>query len=208
MAVKGLIPCSRSLLWHGEVDPRSRTVGGFAALVVSEWLQAAHPFQQRCAQPAYSKGKQKRQAPVLLLSPDHVQQTHQQFPCSSKFSEQFLTMLREHTYAPQFGTFLGNSKNERAKLELCQKIMSLWSWLNRSEELSKFRNSLSEADSHIIWPCTSLQELQLWESAFLWWNRPKFLEKSEELMIDSITFNKEIQAKVTALRRELAQQNP
>lgn len=113
-------------------------------------------------------------------------------------------MLHEHAYAPQFGTFLGN----RARLEQFQKIMSLWSWLNRSEELSKFWNSLSEADSHIIWPCMSLQEPQLWESAFLRWNRPKFLEKSEELMIDSITFNKEIQAKVTALRRELAQQNP
>uniref|UniRef100_A0A8C3DXQ0 Uncharacterized protein n=1 Tax=Corvus moneduloides TaxID=1196302 RepID=A0A8C3DXQ0_CORMO len=186
MAVKGLIPCSRALLWHGEADLRSRTTRGFEALAVSEWLQVGHPFLQHCAQPAYSNGEQKWQAPALLLFPYHVQQTHQQLPCSSKFNEQFIIMHCEHAYAPQFGTFPGNSKNERAKLELCPKIMSLGSWLNRSEELGKFQNYLFEADS-----------------VFLWWNRPKFLEKSEEFMINSIAFNKEIQAKVTALRREL-----
>uniref|UniRef100_A0A8C3DPX6 Uncharacterized protein n=1 Tax=Corvus moneduloides TaxID=1196302 RepID=A0A8C3DPX6_CORMO len=193
-AAQGIEREGASVSVHGSegTDSMSRTTRGFEALAVSEWLQVGHPFLQHCAQPAYSNGEQKWQAPALLLFPYHVQQTHQQLPCSSKFNEQFIIMHCEHAYAPQFGTFPGNSKNERAKLELCPKIMSLGSWLNRSEELGKFQNYLFE----------------LWEGVFLWWNRPKFLEKSEEFMINSIAFNKEIQAKVTALRRELAQQNP
>lgn len=76
-------------------------------------LQAGHPFQQRCAQSAYSNSKQKWEAPVFLLFLDCVWQIHRQFACSFEFNEQFLIMLFEHAYASQFGTFLGNSENER-----------------------------------------------------------------------------------------------
>uniref|UniRef100_A0A8C3DXQ8 Uncharacterized protein n=1 Tax=Corvus moneduloides TaxID=1196302 RepID=A0A8C3DXQ8_CORMO len=153
-AAQGIEREGASVSVHGSegTDSMSRTTRGFEALAVSEWLQVGHPFLQHCAQPAYSNGEQKWQAPALLLFPYHVQQTHQQLPCSSKFNEQFIIMHCEHAYAPQFGTFPGNSKNERAKLELCPKIMSLGSWLNRSEELGKFQNYLFEADSHIIQP--------------------------------------------------------
>lgn len=41
--------------------------------------------------------------------------------------------------------------------------MSLWSWVNRSEELSKFQNPLFEANSLVIWPSVAPQSLQLWE---------------------------------------------
>ncbi|XP_014113141.1 PREDICTED: myotubularin-related protein 9 isoform X2 [Pseudopodoces humilis] len=95
------------------LDPRCRTIRGFEALVVREWLQAGHPFQQRCAQSAYSNSKQKWEAPVFLLFLECVWQIHRQFPCSFEFNEQFLIMLFEHAYASQFGTFLGNNENER-----------------------------------------------------------------------------------------------
>ncbi|NXW19040.1 MTMR9 protein, partial [Circaetus pectoralis] len=188
------------------LDPRCRTIRGFESLVVREWLQAGHPFQQRCAQSAYSNSKQKWEAPVFLLFLDCVWQILRQFPCSFEFNEQFLIMLFEHAYASQFGTFLGNNENERSKLKLPQKTMSLWSWVNRSEELSKFQNPLFEANSLVIWPSVAPQSLQLWEGVFLRWNRPsKFLDEAHEEMISIIKYNKELQAKVNALRRQLAQ---
>ncbi|NXI55828.1 MTMR9 protein, partial [Chloroceryle aenea] len=169
-------------------------------------LQAGHPFQQRCAQSAYSNSKQKWEAPVFLLFLDCVWQILRQFPCSFEFNEQFLIMLFEHSYASQFGTFLGNNENERSKLKLPQKTMSLWSWVNRSEELSKFQNPLFEANSLVIWPSVAPQSLQLWEGVFLRWNRPsKFLDEAHEEMINIIKYNKELQAKVNALRRQLAE---
>uniref|UniRef100_U3J3J3 Myotubularin-related protein 9 n=1 Tax=Anas platyrhynchos platyrhynchos TaxID=8840 RepID=U3J3J3_ANAPP len=188
------------------LDPRCRTIRGFEALVVREWLQAGHPFQLRCAQSAYSNTKQKWEAPVFLLFLDCVWQILRQFPCSFEFNEQFLIMLFEHAYASQFGTFLGNNENERSKLKLTQKTMSLWSWVNRSEELARFMNPLFEANSLVIWPSVAPQSLQLWEGVFLRWNRPsKFLDEAQEEVLNIINYNRELQAKVNALRRQLAE---
>lgn len=41
--------------------------------------------------------------------------------------------------------------------------MSLWSWVNRPEELNRFKNPLFEANSLVIWPSVAPQSLQLWE---------------------------------------------
>ncbi|NWT01500.1 MTMR9 protein, partial [Mionectes macconnelli] len=188
------------------LDPRCRTIRGFESLVVREWLQAGHPFQQRCAQSAYSNSKQKWEAPVFLLFLDCVWQILRQFPCSFEFNEQFLIMLFEHAYASQFGTFLGNNESERAKLKLPQKTMSLWSWVNRKEELTKFQNPIYEANSLVIWPAVAPQSLQLWAGVFLRWNRPsQYLEEAQEEMVKIIKYNKELQDKVKVLRRHLAE---
>ncbi|NXK94617.1 MTMR9 protein, partial [Formicarius rufipectus] len=188
------------------LDPRCRTIRGFESLVVREWLQAGHPFQQRCAQSAYSNSKQKWEAPVFLLFLDCVWQILRQFPCSFEFNENFLILLFEHAYASQFGTFLGNNENERAKLKLPQKTMSLWSWVNGTEEINRFLNPIYEANSLVIWPAVAPQSLQLWAGVFLRWNRPsKYLDEAQEEMVRIINYNKELQAKVKVLRRHLAE---
>ncbi|XP_021246491.1 myotubularin-related protein 9 isoform X2 [Numida meleagris] len=188
------------------LDPRCRTIRGFESLIVREWLQAGHPFQQRCAQSAYSNSKQKWEAPVFLLFLDCVWQILHQFPCSFEFNERFLVMLFEHAYASQFGTFLGNNENERSKLKLPQKTMSLWSWVNQPEELKNFRNPLFEANSLVIWPSVAPQSLQLWEGVFLRWNRPsRFLDEAQEEVNRIIDYNKLLQEKVNSLRRQLAE---
>ncbi|XP_043918708.1 myotubularin-related protein 9 [Protopterus annectens] len=95
------------------LDPSSRSIRGFEALIEREWLQAGHPFQLRCAQSAYSSSKQKAEAPTFMLFLDCVWQIQRQFPCSFEFNELFLIMLFEHSYASQFGTYLGNNEAER-----------------------------------------------------------------------------------------------
>lgn len=84
-----------------------------AWLFFSLCVQAGHPFQQRCAQSAFSNRKPRSEAPVFLLFLDCVWQILRQFPCSFQFNEQFLVTMFEHAYASQFGTFLGNSVAER-----------------------------------------------------------------------------------------------
>ncbi|KAJ8792918.1 hypothetical protein J1605_019477 [Eschrichtius robustus] len=99
--------------------------------------------------------------------------------------------------------------------------MSLWSWVNRPSELSKFTNPLFEANNLVIWPSVAPQSLQLWEvcvslpfcfsfvhsiGIFLRWNRSsKYLDEAYEEMVNIIEYNKELQAKVNILRRQLAE---
>ncbi|KAG9337466.1 hypothetical protein JZ751_028656 [Albula glossodonta] len=150
------------------LDPASRTIRGFESLVEREWLQAGHPFQQRCAQSAYSMGKPRWEAPVFLLFLDCVWQILRQFPCSFQFNEHFLVLLFQHAYASQFGTFMGNNAADRVKLKLSQKTVSLWSWVNRPQEMERFLNPLYEPNSLVIWPSVAPQSLLLWEaSSFL-----------------------------------------
>ncbi|XP_026050888.1 myotubularin-related protein 9-like [Carassius auratus] len=188
------------------LDPTCRTIRGFEALIEREWLQAGHPFQQRCAQSAYSNGKPRSEAPVFLLFLDCVWQILRQFPCSFQFNENLLIMLFEHAYASQFGTFLGNCVAERVKLQLSQKTVSLWSWVNRPQELQRFLNPLYEPNNLVIWPSVAPQSLLLWEGVFLRWNRStKCLDEACQEMVHIIEYNKELQNKVNSLRRQLAQ---
>ncbi|KAG8445843.1 hypothetical protein GDO86_010581 [Hymenochirus boettgeri] len=188
------------------LDPMCRTIRGFESLVEREWLQAGHPFQQRCAQSAYSNSKQKWEAPTFLLFLDCVWQILRQFPCSFQFNERLLVTLFEHAYASQFGTFLGNNDYERNKLKLSQKTLSLWSWVNQPSEMNRFLNPLYEANGLVIWPSVAPQSLQLWEGVFLRWNRSsKYLEDAYEEMTHIIEYNKELQVKVNSLRRQLAE---
>ncbi|TRY62491.1 hypothetical protein DNTS_033290, partial [Danionella cerebrum] len=188
------------------LDPACRTIRGFQALIEREWLQAGHPFQQRCAQSAHSNGKLRGEAPVFLLFLDSVWQILRQFPCSFQFNESFLVMLFEHAYASQFGTFLGSSVAEREKLQLCQKTVSLWSWVNRPQELERFLNPLYEPNNLVIWPSVAPQSLLLWEGVFLRWNRStKCLDEAYQEMVHIIEYNKELQNKVNSLRRQLAE---
>uniref|UniRef100_A0A8C3A889 Myotubularin-related protein 9 n=1 Tax=Cyclopterus lumpus TaxID=8103 RepID=A0A8C3A889_CYCLU len=188
------------------LDPACRTIRGFQGLVEREWLQAGHPFHHRCAQSAFSNSKPRQEAPVFLLFLDCVWQILRQFPCSFEFSESFLVLVFDHAYASQFGTFLGNSTAERAKLSLPEKTVSLWSWVNRPQELERLTNPLYEANSLVIWPSVAPQSLLLWEGVFLRWNRSsKCLDEAYEEMVHIIEYNKELQNKVNSLRRQLAQ---
>ncbi|KAJ8008686.1 hypothetical protein DPEC_G00080990 [Dallia pectoralis] len=191
------------------LDPTCRTIKGFQNLVEREWLQAGHPFQQRCVQSAYgnaSSSKARCDAPVFLLFLDCVWQILRQFPCSFQFSEHFLVLLFEHAYASQFGTFLGNCASDRVNLKLSQKTVSLWSWMNHPQEMERLSNPLYEANSLVIWPSVAPQSLLLWEGVFLRWNRSsRCLDEAYEEMVHIIEYNKELQNKVNSLRRQLAE---
>lgn len=53
--------------------------------------------------------------------------------------------------------------SHRVKVSLPEKTVSLWSWVNRPQELQRLTNPLYEANSLVIWPSVAPQSLLLWE---------------------------------------------
>ncbi|XP_041096632.1 myotubularin-related protein 9 isoform X2 [Polyodon spathula] len=145
------------------LDPECRTISGFQELIDREWIQAGHPFQLRCAHSAFSHTRLRHEAPVFLLFLDCCWQLSRQFPLSLQFNEALLTRLSQEVYASNFGNFLCNSDKERCAFRVKENTNSLWAWINRPCELSKYTNPLYECNSLAIWPSVNPQSLQLWQ---------------------------------------------
>ncbi|XP_032808695.1 myotubularin-related protein 9 isoform X2 [Petromyzon marinus] len=187
------------------LDQDCRTLRGFQALVEREWLQAGHPFQERCSRSAFANVKPRQEAPSFLLFLDCCQQIQRQFPCSFEFGERFLVLLFEHAYASQFGTFLCNSELERMKMKVQQKTVSMWSWVNRPEVMEQYLNPLYEPNNLAIWPSVAPQSLVLWEGVFLRWNQSfKCVQEAWDEVVLIAARHKELQARVSSLKDELA----
>ncbi|KAL5015317.1 hypothetical protein ScPMuIL_009587 [Solemya velum] len=148
------------------LDQDCRTISGFEALVEREWLQAGHPFSDRCGKSAFAITKSRQESPVIVLFIDCVWQIWQQFPCSFEFNEDFLKMLFEHAYSSQFGTFLCNNEKERKERCLAKRTVSLWSYMNRPEVLENHLNSMYDPNPQVIWPSVASQSLTLWTGLY------------------------------------------
>ncbi|XP_031144576.1 myotubularin-related protein 9-like isoform X2 [Sander lucioperca] len=149
------------------MDPYCRTLEGFLALLEREWVQAGHPFQQRCAHSAYSHARLQQESPVFLLLLDCVWQLWRQFPLALGFSEALLLRLATEAYASNYGTFLCNSDQERCVLGLKENTHCLFQALLRPRERDCYSNPLYEPTELAIWPSVHPQSLQLWRGFFL-----------------------------------------
>lgn len=187
------------------LDPDTRTIHGFEALIEREWLQAGHPFSLRCLNSAYSAGSKTRdQSPTFLLFLDCVFQIHNQYPCSFEFSEEFLVLLFCHAYASQFGTFLGNSVQHRSSLNLEKKTVSLWSYVNRPSVIAQYLNSTYEPNPGVIWPSIAPQSIILWESLFLRFVVPTVAANAAHDALNHLkSYESELERKVMLLRKQL-----
>ncbi|XP_015204267.2 myotubularin-related protein 9-like isoform X1 [Lepisosteus oculatus] len=163
------------------LDPRCRTFGGFLALIEREWLQAGHPFQQRCAHSALSHARPRHEAPTFLLLLDCCWQLCRQFPLALEFSEALLLRLAREAYASNFGTFLCNSEKERCALGVKTKTHCLWGWLSQSCERDELSNPLYQPTELAIWPCVKPQAIQLWRGLFFrWTHNARYLQEAWE----------------------------
>nr|XP_004566616.1 myotubularin-related protein 9 isoform X1 [Maylandia zebra] len=163
------------------MDPCCRTVEGFLGLLEREWIQAGHPFQQRCAHSAYSHARLQQESPVFLLLLDCVWQLWRQFPLALGFSEALLLRLATEVYASDYGTFLCNSDQERCALEVKERTHCLFRALLRPTERDYYSNPLYERTELAIWPSVHPQSLQLWKGYFLRWTQQvRHLEEAQE----------------------------
>ncbi|XP_029972206.1 myotubularin-related protein 9 isoform X2 [Salarias fasciatus] len=163
------------------MDPHCRTMEGFLALLEREWVQAGHPFQQRCARSAFSHARLQQESPLFLLLLDCVWQLWRQFPLALGFSEALLLRLATEVYASNYGTFLCNSDQERCTLGVKTKTHCLFQALLRLEERDYYCNPLYEPTELAIWPSVHPQSLQLWRGFFLRWTpQTRHLEEAQE----------------------------
>ncbi|XP_038127544.1 myotubularin-related protein 9-like [Cyprinodon tularosa] len=163
------------------MDPSCRTLEGFLALLDREWLQAGHPFQQRCAHSAYSHARLQYESPVFLLLLDCVWQLWRQFPLALGFSEALLLRLANEVYASDYGTFLCNNDQERCALGVKDRTHCLFWALLRPSERDYYSNPLYEPTELAIWPSVHPQSLQLWRGFFLrWTQQARHLEAVQE----------------------------
>uniref|UniRef100_H3DHN1 Zgc:154055 n=1 Tax=Tetraodon nigroviridis TaxID=99883 RepID=H3DHN1_TETNG len=144
------------------MDPCCRTLEGFLMLVEREWIQAGHPFQQRCARSAYSHARIQQESPSFLLMLDCVWQLWQQFPLALGFSEALLVRLATEAYASNYGTFLCNQHQERFALGVMENTHCLFQALLKPTERENYSNPLYERTELAIWPSVHPQSLQLW----------------------------------------------
>ncbi|ELU07118.1 hypothetical protein CAPTEDRAFT_168491 [Capitella teleta] len=186
------------------LDPDCRTVRGLEALIEREWLHGGHPFADRCSKSAFATSRQRMESPVFLLFLDSIWQIWTQFPCSFEFNEDFLIMLFKHAYASQFGTFLCNNERDRAVYQVKDKTVSLWSYINRPEVLTKFLNALYDPNASVIWPSVAPQSLQLWTGLYQQWQKyhPVQREVWDEIVKIKET-DKEAKSRVVKLRKHL-----
>ncbi|XP_045919585.1 myotubularin-related protein 9 isoform X2 [Micropterus dolomieu] len=163
------------------MDSSCRTLEGFLALLEREWVQAGHPFQQRCAHSAYSHARLQQESPVFLLLLDCVWQLGRQFPLALGFSEALLLRLATEAYASNYGTFLCNSHRERCAIGVMEKTHCLFQALLRPRERNYYSNPLYEPTELAIWPSVHPQSLQLWRGFFLRWTEcARHLEEAQE----------------------------
>lgn len=190
------------------LDPDTRTVHGFEALIEREWLQTGHPFSLRCKHSAYvpSSSRSKDQSPTFLLFLDCVYQIYYQFPCSFEFNEDFLSLLFRHAYSSQFGTFLGNDCKHRSQLEVEKKTVSLWSYINRPEVLKEYLNAAYEPNPCVIWPAVAPQSIEIWEGVYFKWvvsvDQQKEMQDALQRLKD---YQSQLRMKVNRLRKQLSE---
>ncbi|KAK2826290.1 hypothetical protein Q5P01_020504 [Channa striata] len=163
------------------MDPCCRTLEGFLALLEREWVQAGHPFQQRCAHSAHSHARLQQESPVFLLLLDCVWQLWRQFPLAMGFSEALLLRLANEAYASDYGTFLCNNDQERCASGVKEKTHCLFQALLRPRDTAHYSNPLYECTELAIWPSVHPQSLQLWRGFFLrWTTQTRHLEEAQE----------------------------
>ncbi|KAJ8385546.1 hypothetical protein AAFF_G00185000 [Aldrovandia affinis] len=172
------------------LEPHCRTLSGFLALLEREWVQAGHPFQQRCAHSAYSHARLRQEAPAFLLLLDCVWQLGRQFPLALEFGEPLLLQLARDAYASDFGTFLCNSDKERCALGVKENTHCLLQFLCRPSERDRLTNPLYQATELAIWPSVQPQALQLWTGLFFRWTQSaQCLDKAREEICNLVTQN-------------------
>lgn len=135
------------------------------ALIHREWIESGFPFGTRHKHSCYSPSQIRSKTPsasTFVLFLDCVYQLHNQFPCSFEFGTNLLTILFEHSFASQYGTFLGDNEREREALKLHKKTTSLWSYLNRPDVLKSLLNPIYEPNQSVIWPSVAPISITVW----------------------------------------------
>ncbi|XP_063833347.1 myotubularin-related protein 4-like [Ostrinia nubilalis] len=110
------------------LDARYRTLQGFQVLIEREWLDFGHKFADRCGH-QFAAEEPNERSPIFLQWLDVVHQMMAQYPCSFEFNEAYLIKLATHVHSCMFGTFLCNTRRERAECRAPEQLAQVWQLL-------------------------------------------------------------------------------
>ncbi|XP_034746901.1 myotubularin-related protein 2 isoform X1 [Etheostoma cragini] len=184
------------------LDGYYRTICGFEVLLEKEWLSFGHRFQLRIGHGDKNHTDADR-SPVFIQFIDCVWQLTRQFPAAFEFNEYFLVTILDHLYSCLFGTFLGNSEQQRLKEEVPKRTVSLWAYIN--SQLEEFTNPLYvNYSNHVLFPVVSLRHLELWVGYYIRWNpRMRPQEPVHQRYKELLAKRAELQRRVDELQREV-----
>ncbi|KAJ8007758.1 hypothetical protein DPEC_G00097530 [Dallia pectoralis] len=183
------------------LDGHYRTLRGFQVLLEKEWISFGHKFAARVGHGDDNHANSER-SPLFVQFIDCVWQVTRQFPSAFEFNELFLITILDHLYSCLFGTFLYNSEQERVTMEVQNKTVSLWSYINSQPD--DFTNPFYvDYEHHVLYPLASIRHLELWTSYYARWNprmRPQM--PVHQNMKELLFLRAELERKVEELQRE------
>ncbi|XP_058060249.1 myotubularin-related protein 9 [Anopheles bellator] len=190
------------------LNPDCRTIRGLQALIEREWLQGGHPFTTRHKHSCYTPAHQRRKSSsaTFLLFLDCTYQLYAQFPCSFEYDHRLLTVILEHSYFSQYGTFVGDCERDRLQLKVFSRTTSLWSHLNRPEVVKSLLNPLYEPNPAVIWPSVAPISIILWSELYSRWSIDQSQVKITFGRIQALVGReKDLRSRAVKLRRQLAE---
>jgi len=190
------------------LDSYYRTLKGFEVLIEKEWISFGHKFLQRLGH-GDDRHADTDRSPIFLQFIDCVWQIMQQFPNVFEFNENFLMTVVDHSYSCLFGTFLCNSEQQRARENIKNKTISLWSMINSCP--NEYINPLYSEDTanHVIVPVANSRRLEYWASYYSRWNPHLkfqvefFQHRTKELLVARRELKKRVDDIKKALRSHI-----
>jgi Ca2+-binding EF-hand superfamily protein len=114
------------------LDPYFRTIEGFGVLIEKDWCGFGHKFHERLGHGGDEKYAPDERSPVFLQFLDCVHQIMHQFPCAFEYTEDLLVFIADHMHSGLFGSFLGNTEEQRRHGRLfngLEETVSIWSYV-------------------------------------------------------------------------------
>ncbi|KAK0144314.1 Myotubularin-related protein 7 [Merluccius polli] len=147
------------------LEPYYRTLKGLMVLIEREWVSFGHKFSHRCN---HLDGDSKEVSPVMDQFLECVWQLTEQFPCAFEYNERFLLAIHHHTYACQYGNFVGNNQRERLELGLQDKTLSLWKhlWENRCDYINPLYRTDNCQSQGVLRPSTAPYCFKFWSGLY------------------------------------------
>eukprot|EP00742_Colponemidia_sp_Colp-10_P006387 GILJ01006845.1.p1 GENE.GILJ01006845.1~~GILJ01006845.1.p1 ORF type:complete len:991 (-),score=153.71 GILJ01006845.1:214-3186(-) len=154
------------------MDPFFRTIKGFQLLIEKEWLSYGHRFSLRNGHGDKNHADDQR-APIFVQWMDCVYQIIRQFPSAFEFTDKLLLAILDHLYSCRFGTFLFNCDQERVAVQLKERTVSLWTYLNAEPRqfVNVFYTPYIEKP---LLPAVSLRRMCVWEEYHMKWHSCMF----------------------------------
>jgi len=154
------------------LDKYYRTIEGFEVLIEKDFLMFGHEFKSRLAHRCKNVVTRKEFSPVFVQFLDCVYQIMVQYPSIFEFNSKFLVDIAHHAYSLRFGTFIQNCDNDRRKLSLRGKTVSLWSYINSQK--NEYKNMFylkhdPDFNEDKFYPDPLIPKLKLWEEFYMTW---------------------------------------